>query len=143
MNAAHIEPGNDPLVIQGTNETPRPDTSQRWSLAANAGAIFSAFVASACCVGPLVLALLGIGGGALLAKVETYRPYFTAVTLGLLAFGFWIQYRKPKPVANADGISCDCPTLRANKAGRVMLWVATALVIGLLALPHIAPLIWS
>ncbi|RLB58974.1 MAG: mercury transporter MerT [Deltaproteobacteria bacterium] len=105
--------------------------------------MLSAFVASACCVGPLVLALLGIGGGALLAKFEPYRPLFTVVTVALLGAGFWLQYRKPKPVASADGIACDCPTPRANKAGRVMLWVATVLVVGFLAFPYLAPPIFG
>ncbi len=120
-----------------------PTRPRRWSLAASGGAVLSAFVASACCVGPLVLALLGIGGGALLAKFEPYRPLFTVVTVALLGAGFWLQYRKPKPVASADGIACDCPTPRANKAGRVMLWVATVLVVGFLAFPYLAPPIFG
>lgn len=115
----------------------------RLSLAANAGAILSAFIASACCVGPLVLALLGLGGGALLVKFEPYRPLFTAITLGLLGVGFWLQYRKPKAVEAAEGDACGCPAPRANRAGRVMLWVATVLVVGFLAFPYIAPLIWG
>jgi len=120
-----------------------PDRSKRWSLAANTGAIFAAFIASACCVGPLVLALLGIGGGALLVKFEPYRPYFMAITFALLGLGFWLQYHKPKPITGAGGATCDCPTPRANKAGRVMLWVATALVVAFLAFPYVTPLIWS
>ena len=139
MNGTHSEASAPPAAPR--IET--PDRSGRWSLAANTGAIVSAFIASACCVGPLVLALLGLGGGALLLKFEPYRPYFMVVTLGLLGLGFWLQYRKPKPVTNADGITCDCPTPRANKAGRVMLWVATVLVVGFLAFPYIAPLIWD
>lgn len=139
MNGTHSEASAPPAPPR--IET--PDRSARWSLAANGGAIVSAFIASACCVGPLVLALLGLGGGALLLEFEPYRPYFMVVTLGLLGLGFWLQYRKPKPVTNADGISCDCPTPRANKAGRVMLWVATVLVVAFLAFPYIAPLIWG
>lgn len=115
----------------------------RLSLAANAGAILSAFIASACCVGPLVLALLGLGGGALLVKFEPYRPVFAVVTLALLGVGFWLQYRKPKAGALSDGDACGCPAPRANRAGRVMLWVATVLVVGFLAFPYIAPLIFG
>ena len=91
----------------------------------------------------LVLALLGLGGGALLVKFEPYRPIFTAITLGLLGVGFWLQYRKPKAVSSAEGDACACPAPRANRAGRVMLWVATVLVVGFLAFPYIAPLIWG
>lgn len=141
MNGTHIEASQPPAALRTDSDA--PDRSGRWSLAANGGAIVTAFLASACCVGPLVLALLGIGGGALLLEFEPYRPYFMVVTLGLLGLGFWLQYRKPKPVTNADGITCDCPTPRANKAGRVMLWVATVLVVAFLAFPYIAPLIWD
>jgi len=147
-NATHAEPPARPAVLRGSTEPDPPRRSGRRSItatiAANAGAIVAAFFASACCVGPLVLALLGLGGGALLVKFEPYRPYLMAVTFAFLGFGFWLQYRKPKPVANAEGITCsDCPTPRANKAGRVMLWVATVLVVGFLVFPYIAPLIWS
>lgn len=116
--------------------TPPHDASRRWSFAANGGAILSAFIASACCVGPLILALLGLGGGALLVKFEPYRPYFTALTVALLGLGFWLQYRKPQPLA---GESCNCPTPRANRAGRIMLWVATFMIVSFYAFPYVIP----
>ncbi len=50
-----------------------------WSLATGLGAVLSAFLASACCVGPLVFALLGLGGAGFLVKFEPYRPYFAVV----------------------------------------------------------------
>ena len=115
---------------------------RRLSLAAAAGAILSALIASACCVGPLVLALLGLGGGALLVKFEPYRPYFIAVTLLLLGAGFWLQYRKPT-TATRDGAACACPAPRARRTGRILLWVATAVVVGSLSFPYIAPWLWG
>ena len=117
-------------------------TGQRWSLAANFGAIFSAFIASACCVGPLILALLGLGGGALLVKFEPYRPYFMVVTFALLGTGFWLQYRKPKAVV-VEGDACGCPTPRTNRAGKIMLWVATVLVVGFVAFPYLMSFVIS
>lgn len=138
----HVETQNM-STAQRTAPTDPTKRESRLSLAANAGAIVSAFIASACCVGPLVLALLGLGGGALLVKFEPYRPIFTAITLGLLGVGFWLQYRKPKAVPSAEGDACACPAPRANRAGRVMLWVATVLVVGFLAFPYVAPLIWG
>jgi len=86
--------------------------------------------------------LLGLGGGALLVKFEPYRPYFMAVTFGLLGAGFWLQYRKPKPTI-VEGETCDCPTPRANRAGKIMLWVATVLVVAFLAFPYIAPALFG
>ncbi|MBI4817442.1 MAG: mercury transporter MerT [Deltaproteobacteria bacterium] len=118
-----------------------PDDRGRWSIAANAGAILSAFVASACCVGPLVFALLGLGGGALLVKLEPYRPFFIALTFALLGSGFYFTYRKPK--ASSADEACGCPAPGTNRVGRIMLWTATALVVGFLSFPYVAPLVFS
>lgn len=119
----------------------------RLSVAASVGSIVSAIVASACCVGPLVFALLGLGGAGLLLKFEPYRPYFIAVTVALLGAGFYFTYRKPRLAglgpAGAGGPACDCPAPRTNRVGRVMLWVATVMVILFLAFPHLAPVLFE
>jgi mercuric ion transport protein len=127
-------------IQEGTQPTP-PDRSRRWSLAASASSILSAFIASACCVGPLVFALLGIGGVGFLVKFEPYRPYFIAATVALLGTGFYLTYRKPKATTApvAGGVECACPVPRANRAGKIMLWVATILVVGFLSFPYLAP----
>jgi len=141
-------PGAHPPAEQRAEMAPRQpaaaDKTRHWSIVANAVAIVTAFVASACCVGPLVFALLGLGGGALLVKFEPYRPHFMALTFALLGAGFYFTYRKPKTAASvAQGDACGCPAPRTNRVGRIMLWVATALVVGFLAFPYIAPLIFS
>ncbi len=128
---------------QAADQPPEDARSKlRLSVAADAGAIVSALVASACCVGPLILALLGLGGGALLVKFEPYRSVFIAITVALLGAGFWLQYRRRKP-ARADGAACDCPAPRASRTGRVLLWVATVAVAGLLAFPYAVPLLFG
>ena len=128
---------------QGPLPAARPDKTQRWSLAANAGAIVSAFLASVCCVGPLVFALLGLGGGALLVKFEPYRPYFTVLTLALLGAGFYFTYRKPKLESVGEGDACGCPAPRTNRVGRIMLWISTLLVLGFLLSPYLAPILFG
>ena len=75
--------------------------SDRATFAASAGSILSAFLASACCVGPLIFALLGLGGAGLLVKFEPYRPYFMAITFALLGTGFYFTYRRPRTSASA------------------------------------------
>lgn len=129
--------------MNGTIQNVAPaDRAQKWSFAASAISVLSAFIASACCVGPLVFALLGLGGAGLLVKFEPYRPYFMAMTFALLGAGFYLTYRKPKH-AVADGPECACPAPRTNRAGRVMLWIATALVATFLAFPIIAQILWG
>ncbi len=104
------------------------------------GAVGAAFAASVCCVGPLVLALLGLGGAGLLVKLEPYRPLMMVVTLGLLGLGFWLTYRKPSA---ASGDACDCEKPRVNRAGRIGLWLVTALVVGLLLFPYLTPYLFA
>lgn len=128
------------------------DGSHKWTFAASASSIVSAILASACCVGPLILALLGIGGGALLAKFEPYRPYFMVVTFALLGAGFYFAYRTPAGVIAgaptvvagvAGGDDCACPAPRSRRTGKVMLWVATVMVAAFLAFPYLAPAIFG
>jgi mercuric ion transport protein len=126
-------------------ETPISDSRRRWLLAASISSIISAFIASICCVGPLAFALLGIGGAGLLVTFVPYRPYFMAVTFALLGAGFYFTYRKPKAVAGATATGspeCACPAPRANRAGKVVLWSATVLVVLFLAFPYLAPLLF-
>ena len=100
-----------------------PPTDRKWTLATMAGAVVAAFLASACCIGPVVLALLGLGGAGLLVKLEPYRPYFTVVTAAALGAGFWLTYRKPRGVEGAD---CGCEHPRTNRLGKVMLSCGSA-----------------
>jgi FtsH-binding integral membrane protein len=110
----------------------------------SAGSILSAFLASACCVGPLIFALLGLGGAGLFIRFEPYRPYFIVLTFALLGAGFTFTYRRPKLAAPAsDGVACACPAPRTNQLGRVMLWVATALVGAFLLFPYLVPVLFG
>src|SRR6266704_2178757 len=95
-----------------------PPPSRKWSIGAVAGAIVAATIASVCCLGPLVLALAGLGGAGLLVKFERYRPLFAGVTLALLATGFYFTYRRPK--TDAD---CACERPRGARAGKFALWL--------------------
>lgn len=129
--------------MDGPTRDASPATPGRpwsWSLAASVSSIASAFLASICCVGPLVFALLGLGGAGLLVKLEPYRPYLVAATLALLGVGFHLTYRKPRPAgaSPAAGPECACPVPGAHRAGSILLWVAAALVAGLLSFPYVA-----
>jgi mercuric ion transport protein len=113
--------------------------------ASAAGAVLSAFLASLCCIGPLVFAMLGIGGAGLLVKFEAYRPYFTGLTAALLAAGFYLTYRRRTAavVSAIEGPACDCEHPNANRLGRVMLWVAAVLVVAFWSFPYVAARLWG
>lgn len=97
------------------------------------GAVVAAIAASACCLGPAVLAVIGISGVGLAAALEPYRPVLLAITGALLAVGFVLIYRRPRSAPD-----CACPASRAARSGRLMLWVATLLVVGFAAYPYLA-----
>ncbi len=110
------------------------------------GAVAAAVAASACCLGPLILAILGIGGAGFLVALEPYRPIFTAITVALLGTGWYLTYRRPAAVAvgaaGATADDCGCELPRANKAGKRMLWVATIIAGFALIFPYLTPYIF-
>ena len=61
-----------------------------------AGSVIGGILASVCCIGPLVLALLGISGAAFAQRFEPLRPYLLIATYALLAGAFYSTYR-PAP----------------------------------------------
>jgi mercuric ion transport protein len=111
------------------------DGNTKWGLA---GAVAAAVGASVCCLGPLLLLAVGAGGAWIgnLTAMEKYRPIWAAATLLFLGLAFARVYRKPKEGACAPGAECPPSAGRRNK---VLLWVVTALVLALLALPYAIP----
>ncbi len=113
--------------------------SRKWTIASAAGAVLAALGASLCCIGPLAFAILGIGGAGLLVKFEAYRPYFTFATVGLVGLGYYFTYRPRRIAKDArGGPECGCEHPRSNRLGKIVLWVATALVIGIWSFPFLA-----
>lgn len=98
------------------------------------GAVGSAIAASICCLGPLLLAVLGLGGGALFLKFEPYRPLFAVLTVLFLGAAFFQAYRRVPPNDCAPGAECALP----RKRQMIGLWIATAIVILLTALSYLA-----
>lgn len=104
--------------------------------------LIAAFLASLCCVGPLVFAALGVGAGATGALAGTagflkallpYRPWFIGLTVLLLGLSFYVAYRKPK----AAEPSCQaCSPVPGSHPNRVLLWIIAALAVALVLAPY-------
>jgi mercuric ion transport protein len=92
------------------------------------GAVTAAIAASACCLVPAVLAIVGVSGAGFASRFAPYRPYFLIATGIALAAGFWFAYRPQKD-------ACGCGVPRSRKAARVGLWLTMLLTIGLTAYP--------
>mgnify|MGYP002717227704 CR=1 FL=1 len=104
------------------------------------GGILGAIAASSCCVIPLILFSLGIGGAWIgnLTALAPYKPLFVAGTAGLLGYGFYLVYWKPRR-ACTDGAACARPI--SSRLVQFALWIATVLVIAAFAFDYIAPLL--
>ena len=89
------------------------------------GSIVAAVVASLCCIGPIAIAALGLGGVGLFIALGEYRPYIMAATLVLLGLAFFFTYRK-REVECEDGT---CKIESASKWSKVAVWF-TAIVVG-------------
>lgn len=102
--------------------------------------VLAAIGASACCVGPLVLLTLGIGGSWVgsLTAMEPYRPIFIGLTLLFLGLAFRKLYLVPQVCA--PGTPCADPHL--SKRQRLSFWIVTALLLGLLVVPWFPPLFY-
>src|SRR5882672_6860861 len=102
-------------------------TSEKRSLVAG---ILAAIGASVCCVGPLVLLGLGIGGAWIgnLTAFEAYRPLFIGLTLLFLGLAFRKIYLVPQACA-PDTV---CANTQTAKRQRLMFWSVAVLLFGLL-----------
>ena len=83
------------------------------------GAVIAAFLASLCCIGPLIVGLIGIGSAGAFAAVNAYRPYFFGAALLFLGYAFYQIYGRK----------------RGNRRTRIVLWVITGVTGLLLAFP--------
>lgn len=102
---------------------------------AAAGSVVGGVLASACCIGPLVFAMLGISGAAFAQSFEPFRPYLLVATYALLGGAFYYTYR-PRQAACGPGGACEMPL--ANRAGKALLWIAAAVVVLATAFPWYA-----
>jgi mercuric ion transport protein len=100
----------------------------------------AAILASACCLGPLVLLALGVSGAWIgnLSALERYRPIFIGVALVALYFAHRRIYRPA--VECAPGELCAVPT--ARKSYKLLFWIVAGLLGIALVFPLVAPLFY-
>jgi len=101
------------------------------------GGIIAGIAASTCCLGPLVLLMLGISGSWIgnLSALEPYRPIFIGLTLVFLGLAFRKLYFIPQACA------ADAPCARpANlRKQRIAFWVVSVFVLVVISFPWYGP----
>lgn len=100
--------------------------------------VLSALAASLCCLGPLVLILLGVGGASTALSIGYRKPYFLAVGAVVLAVGFYLLYQK----------SCHQQSLTQRQrltifAGSFIIAILLYYLLTFIFTPWLAPLIYQ
>lgn len=116
---------------------PAPAHSEKTSLRVLLAGGLSALLASACCLGPLLLITLGVSGAwiSTLTLLEPYQPAFIGAALvALLVAGRRIW----RPATQcAPGEVCALPHVK--HAYQLLFLAVSALLVLALAFPYVAP----
>jgi len=102
--------------------------------------IISAFLASSCCILPIVFALLGVGSAGFLMGLEKYRPIFISIASISLGVSFYYTYWKKETSCKTDSV---CSTDKGSKLNKIMLWVSAVLVVSFIVFPYLAEWIFG
>lgn len=100
----------------------------------------AAILASACCLGPLVLVMLGFSGAWIgnLTVLEPFRPIFIGGALVALFFAYRRIFRPARACTHNE--VCAIPQVKATY--KMIFWGVSALVVIALAFPYILPLFY-
>lgn len=98
--------------------------------------VITAIIASLCCVGPLLLLSLGLGGAwiSTLTQFDFLRPIGIVITIIFLVLAFWKIHITPKKCSTDK----PCATPRALHVQRAIFWIVTLLLVLLLTFPWYA-----
>lgn len=115
---------------------PSPKTGLRPLLAGG----LAALVASACCIGPLVLITVGVSGAWIgnLTALEPFRPLFIGAAAIALIFAYRRIFRPVEACASEEV----CAPPQARTIYKALFWVVTALVVAALVFPYTLPLFY-
>lgn len=108
--------------------------------------IIGAFLASLCCLGPLILITLGMGTAGSVLSIGYNKPYFLAGALVFFIVAAWLYFRKKQKAV------CDC----GNGSGKLdnkkiamqvgialCAMIALYLLLAFVLVPILAPLVYK
>ena len=113
------------------------ETTEKSTTWLGIGAALAAIGASVCCVGPLLLLSLGIGGAwmSTLTSMETVRPFFFIITLIFIGLSYRKLYLMPESCEQGEV----CAISGVKKRQRMIFLMGSVLILLLLAFPSYAP----
>jgi len=92
-------------------------------------AMLAGGLASACCIGPLLVVFLGLGSASAFIAMEPYRPLFALITLALIGWAGWQHWQGRKAC-----LAQACPPRKP-----LMLWLLGGVAVLLLISPALLP----
>ena len=107
------------------------------------GGLVAGIAASACCVGPLVLLLLGFGGAWIgnLTALEPYRPIFIGIALIALLIAYQRIYWPKLQQSCEEDEGCVSP--RINNLYKWLFIGVLIVVLTSITSPYLVPLIYG
>src|SRR6266566_4137219 len=127
---------DDQTRLAGSEANSRKlDLSQR--LLAGGG-VLGALAASSCCLVPLALFGIGVGGAWIghLTRLAPYQPYFLGAAAVCLGLGYWLRHRSRRAVC-AEGEMC--ARSLPSRIVRLGFIIASVLIVAVLALDLLVP----
>lgn len=97
----------------------------------------AAILASACCLGPLILISIGLSGAWIgqLTWLEPFRPWFLAISVVAMMIASRPLFR-PAAACEPETV-CAAPSVR--RGYRWLFWIVVALVLIAFGFPYAAP----
>ena len=130
-----------PTIATESRTQPQSRTSPP---VAGRGALYvgglAAILASTCCLGPLVLLMLGVSGAWIgnLTALEPYRPLFIVAAVVALVFAYRQIFRPA--VACNPGEVCAVPQVRTTY--KALFGLVAVLILIAVSFPFVAPLFY-
>ena len=121
--------------------TDEQDTKPDYGGFASFGALTGGVLASSCCILPLVLVSIGVGGAWMsnLTALAPYQPFFLALAAISIIGGFWLSRRARALACAIDG---PCAQSIGKKRYRIGLWIGGALAVTAVAINALTPLLY-
>lgn len=122
--------------------SPLSPLSQQHSRLPLLAGVAAGLAASLCCVGPLLLLLLGISGAwiSYLTVLEPLRPLFIGLSALFMVMAYRRLYARSRQVECVDGRVCARPPVQ--RGYRIAFWSALVLVLLSVASPYAMPLFY-
>lgn len=96
------------------------------------GGILAAFIASLCCIGPLILTLIGVSGAAALSKLDVLRIPMTVLVIVIFSIAGRSLYQK----RNFCEPGSICADSKKYKKMVIAYWVGIVLALAALTSPY-------